>query len=111
MRVARLVAERWNARGNCGLVVGATYPAELAAVRAAVGDLPILVPGIGSQGGEVAAAVRAGRDRGGHGLLLSASRSVLYASSAADFAEAAGREAAVLREAMREAMRETMRMP
>ncbi|MBF6590794.1 MAG: orotidine-5'-phosphate decarboxylase [Ktedonobacterales bacterium] len=96
--LARRVAETWNGQGNCGLVVGATYPRELAAVRAAVGDLPILVPGIGAQGGAIAASVRAGRDSRGHGLLLSASRGVLYASTGPDYAEAARREATRLRD-------------
>lgn len=91
--LARQVATTWNTHGNCGLVVGATYPEELAAVRAAVGDLPILVPGIGAQGGDLAAVLRAGRDSRGQGLLISASRSILYASSGVDFADAARAEA------------------
>jgi orotidine-5'-phosphate decarboxylase len=95
--VARLVASSWNANRNCGLVVGATYPDELRAVRAVAGDLPILVPGLGAQGGELAATVRAGLDSARQGLILSASRSVLYASSGPDFASAARREAARLR--------------
>lgn len=98
LHLARRVADAWNARGNCGLVVGATYPEELRAVRAVAGDLPILVPGIGAQGGDLAAAVRAGRDRRGYGLLLSASRSVLYASGGPDFAAAARAEATHLRD-------------
>jgi orotidine-5'-phosphate decarboxylase len=101
LHVARRVAREWNARGNCGLVVGATYPEELAAVRAAVGDLPILVPGIGAQGGDLAAVLRVGRDSAGYGLLISASRGILYASAGEDFAEAARREALSLRDAMR----------
>jgi orotidine-5'-phosphate decarboxylase len=100
LRVARAVAERWNVHGNCGLVVGATWPAELGAIRAAAPDLPILLPGIGAQGGDLAGSVRAGCDRHGQGLLVSASRSVLYASSGADFAAAARREAARLRDAI-----------
>lgn len=95
--VARLVAEQWNARGNCGLVVGATYPEALRLVREAVGDLPILVPGIGTQGGDLEAIVRAGLNSARQGLILSASRSVLYASSGRDFAGAARREAGRLR--------------
>ncbi|HKS71194.1 MAG TPA: orotidine 5'-phosphate decarboxylase, partial [Ktedonobacterales bacterium] len=91
--VARAVAEQWNANGNCALVVGATYPGELRAVRALVGDLPILVPGIGAQGGDLAATLDAGLDRRGQGLIISASRSVLYASSGPDFAQAARAEA------------------
>src|SRR5690606_21878726 len=57
VRVAELVAQRWTPLGDCGLVVGATYPGELSVVRGAVGDLPILVPGVGAQGGDAAAAV------------------------------------------------------
>jgi orotidine-5'-phosphate decarboxylase len=97
LALARLVAREWNAKGNCGLVVGATYPEELRAIRAAVGDLPLLVPGIGAQGGDLEAVIGAGLDSARQGLMLSASRSVLYASSGADFAGAARREAARLR--------------
>ncbi|MBV8782880.1 MAG: orotidine-5'-phosphate decarboxylase [Gammaproteobacteria bacterium] len=87
--VAELAAQRWNRNGNCLLVVGATYPQELAAVRARVGDMPLLVPGVGAQGGDVEQAVRAGLDARGTGLLVSSSRAILYASSGADFAGAA----------------------
>ncbi|HEY7983798.1 MAG TPA: orotidine-5'-phosphate decarboxylase [Ktedonobacterales bacterium] len=100
LTLARRVAARWNARGNCGLVVGATRPAELGAIRAAAPELPILLPGIGAQGGDLAASVRAGRDARGQGLLVSASRSVLYASSGADYAQAARGEALRLRDAI-----------
>ncbi len=96
MALARRVADEWNTHGNCGLVVGATYPEELRRVRAAVGDLPLLVPGIGAQGGDLEATVRAGLDCHSRGLLISVSRSVLYASSELDFASAARREAARL---------------
>jgi len=95
--VAQLVARNWNANGNCALVVGATYPAELAAVRALIGDMPILVPGVGAQGGDVAAVVRNGTDARGAGLIISSSRAILYASDGADFAEGAKREAQKLR--------------
>jgi orotidine-5'-phosphate decarboxylase len=87
--VAQLTAQRWNARGNCGLVVGATAPADLAAVRALAGELPLLVPGVGAQGGDVARAVAAGRTADGTGLIVSSSRAILYASAGADFAGAA----------------------
>jgi orotidine-5'-phosphate decarboxylase len=100
LALARRVAERWNARGNCGLVVGATWPDELAAIRAAAPHLPILLPGIGAQGGDLEASVRAGRDARGQGLVVSASRSVLYASGGADFAEAARAEARRLSDAI-----------
>lgn len=88
--------QRWADLGpaTVGLVVGATYPAELARIRARCPDLPILVPGIGAQGGDIAAAVTAGRDRGGGGLLLSSSRSIAYASRGEDFA-ARAREATI----------------
>ncbi len=88
-RLARLAAQRWNGSGQLGLVVGATYPAELARVRALVGDLPILVPGIGAQGGDVQASVLAGQTAGGTGMLINSSRAILYASTGEDFAEAA----------------------
>jgi orotidine-5'-phosphate decarboxylase len=100
LHLARRVAGEWNAQGNCGLVVGATWPAELAAIRAVAPDLPLLVPGIGAQGGDLERSARAGVDHYGQGLLISASRSVLYASSGADFADAARREALRLRAAI-----------
>jgi orotidine-5'-phosphate decarboxylase len=95
--VAELAARRWNARGNCLLVVGATYPRELAEVRAIVGDMPLLVPGIGAQGGDVAQVVRHGQSARGAGLIISASRSILYAGSGVEFAAAARAAASALR--------------
>jgi len=103
-RVARMVAERWTELGECGLVVGATHPDELATVRSIVGDLPILVPGVGAQGGDLAVAVRAGVTSDGTGLLVNASRSVLYASSGDDFSEAARSVAIETRDAIRRAL-------
>ena len=102
LAVARTVARRWNTNGNCGLVVGATYPEQLRAVRQAAGDLPLLIPGIGAQGGDLAAVMSVGLDSQGAGLLISASRSIIYASSGADYAEAARREAQRLRDAIEE---------
>ena len=93
--VAELTARRWNSRGNCMLVVGATYPRELAEVRAIVGDMPLLVPGVGAQGGDVAEAVRSGQTAAGTGLVISSSRGILYASVGDDYASAA--RAATLR--------------
>ncbi len=91
--VARLVADDWSMRGDCGLVVGATYPQELADVRAIAPDLPLLVPGVGAQGGDAATVVEHGTDATGRGLIVNSSRAVLYASGGADFAEAARAEA------------------
>ena len=87
--VARLVADDWSRRGDCGLVVGATYPEELAEVRALAPELPFLVPGVGAQGGDPATAVASGARADGRGLVVSSSRAVLYASGGADFADAA----------------------
>ena len=88
-RVAEMVATRWSQLGECGLVVGATHAAQLRSVRDLAADLPILVPAVGEQGGDVAASVAAGVTSDRTGLLLSSSRSILYASSGDDFAEAA----------------------
>lgn len=87
--VADLAARRWNSRGNCLLVVGATYPQELAEVREIVGNMPLLVPGVGAQGGDVAQAVQNGQTAAGAGLIISSSRGILYASSGENFASAA----------------------
>ncbi len=100
LRVADLVQE-WSApHGNAGLVVGATYPGELEAVRARCPELPILLPGIGAQGGDLEASVQAGLDAEGGGIMVSASRSVIFASSGGDFAAAARAEAERLRAAI-----------
>jgi len=89
-RVARAVARDWNGAANCGLVVGATYPEEMAAIRADVPpSMPILIPGIGAQGGDLAATVAANREAGSDAYLIAASRSLIYASDGEDFAEAA----------------------
>lgn len=96
--VAEKVARDWNSNGNCLLVVGATWPKELAEIRAVVGDLPFLVPGVGAQGGDVEAVVRQGGTADGTGLVISSSRAILYASSGADFADAAGHAARELRD-------------
>ena len=96
--VAETVAREWNANGNCALVVGATYPEELADVRHRVGNLPLLVPGIGAQGGDVEAVVRNGRTANGAGLVISSSRAILYAGAGGQFAEAARAAATALRD-------------
>src|SRR2546421_1557360 len=95
--VARHVAQTWNANGNCALVVGATYPADLKKVRAIIGDMPILIPGIGVQGGEIAATVTAGKDSRDWGMIINSSRGVIFASKEDDFAQAARRATEELR--------------
>ena len=79
LQVARRAARDWNRSGNVGLVVGATYAEEMARVRDAAPELPLLVPGIGTQGGDLRAAVRAGADANGRGLLVSSSREIIFA--------------------------------
>ena len=90
--IARLAQESWNTNGQLGLVVGATYPAEIERVRALAPALPMLIPGVGAQGGDAAATVKAGRTEQGL-IVVSSSRAVLYASSNDDFANAARLEA------------------
>jgi len=97
-RIARLAAGPWNTGGQLGLVVGATYPAEIERVRALAPTLPLLIPGVGAQGGDAHATVRAGwrGDAGGHttgAVIVNSSRAVLYAGSGDDFAAAARRAA------------------
>ena len=90
--VARRVANEWNKGGNCALVAGATYPDELREVRFIVGDMPILIPAIGAQGGDVEKTVLAGKDSRGSGMIINSSRGIIFASNGADFAEVSRRE-------------------
>ena len=91
--------QQWNSRyGNCGIVVGATWPSELAAIRQICPELPILIPGIGNQGGELERALRAGLDAKGAGVLINSSRSIIYAGNGEDFACAARSAAMSLRD-------------
>jgi len=85
-------SQRWNANGNCGLVVGATYPDELRDARKIAGDMPILIPGIGAQGGDTEKTVRAGKDSRGRGMIINSSRGIIFASNGEDCFEAARRE-------------------
>jgi orotidine-5'-phosphate decarboxylase len=96
-KVAALAAQKWNANGNCLLVVGATWPQQMARIRGIVGEMPLLVPGVGAQGGDVEKLVKAGQTQAGTGLIVSSSRAILYASDGEDFAEAARRETDRLR--------------
>jgi orotidine-5'-phosphate decarboxylase len=90
--IARLAQGPWNTNGQLGLVVGATYPAEIERVRALAPTVPLLIPGIGAQGGDAVATVRAGW-RPDAPIVVSSSRAILYASAGDDFADAARREA------------------
>ena len=90
--IARLAHGPWNTNGQLGLVVGATYPAEIARVRALAPSLPLLIPGVGAQGGDAAATVRAGWRPDGP-VIVNSSRAILYAGSGTDFADAARAEA------------------
>jgi len=91
-------ASQWNTYGNIGLVVGVTYPEELRLIRQSHPDMPILIPGIGAQGGDLASAVRYGVDSKGEKAIINSSRQIIYASREKDFAEAARRAASELRD-------------
>ena len=95
-----LACSEWNTRGNIGLVVGATVPEQLASVRELCPEMPLLIPGVGAQGGDLEAAVRAGVDANGRLALVNSSRGVIYASRGSDFATAAGRAAGAMRDSI-----------
>jgi orotidine-5'-phosphate decarboxylase len=103
LHVAEQVATRWNTNGQCALVVGATFPEEIAKVRQRVGDMPLLIPGIGAQGGDIAATVGAGADSTGAGMMINSSRAILYASGGEDWRDAAARAARGTRDAINQA--------
>ena len=92
----------WNKHGNLGLVVGATYPGELKLIRDRYPEMPLLIPGVGTQGGELRQVVKYGADLKRHRTIINSSRQILYASKGKDFAEAARREAASLRDKINE---------
>ena len=101
-----VVAERvrsWNEAGNCGLVVGATYARELRTIRSLCPAMPILIPGVGAQGGDLEASVSAGVDKQGERAIIAVSRAILYADNGANYAVAAGEEARLLRDRINEA--------
>ncbi len=93
-----LKASQWNTHGNIGLVVGATYPEELRLIRQSHPDMPLLIPGIGAQGGDLASTVRYGVDVQGEKAIINSSRQIIYASREKDFAEAARQAALTLRD-------------
>jgi orotidine-5'-phosphate decarboxylase len=90
-------AKEWNIHGNVGLVVGATYPEQLKKVRSICPEMPLLIPGIGAQGGDLASAVRYGVDAHGEKATINVSRQILYASREKDFAQAARNAAEKIR--------------
>ena len=102
-RIARLAGSIWNRTGQMCLVVGATQPREIASVRRLAPSVPLLVPGIGAQGGDVNAAVAAGLDADGWGMIINSSRAILYAGKDEHFAQAAAEAAISTRDAIRRA--------
>ncbi|MCX7264149.1 MAG: orotidine-5'-phosphate decarboxylase [Betaproteobacteria bacterium] len=106
--IARLAQGPWNTNGQLGLVVGATYPAEIERVRSLAPTLPLLIPGVGAQGGDAVATIQAGyRQSGGQttgAVIVSSSRAILYASADDDFAQAARREAMRTRDLLQSAL-------
>ncbi len=96
--VAKHVASEWNTNKNCFLVVGATYPEELQKVREVVGDMTILTPGLGAQGGKVGTLMQAGLNSQKAGLIINSSREILFAGDGKDFAQKAREKAAALRD-------------
>ncbi len=96
--IVALKASQWNIHGNIGLVVGATYLEELRLIRNGHPDMPLLIPGIGAQGGDLASTVRYGVNAKGEGAIINSSRGIIYASKGKDFAEAARRAASSLRD-------------
>ena len=96
--VAYRVTSKWNTNNNCALVVGATCPDELRTVRKTVGDMTLLIPGIGEQGGDVEQTVNAGQNSHGQGIIINSARKIIFASSGDNFADAARQETVKLRD-------------
>lgn len=106
LHVAEMVAQRWNANGQCGLVVGATFPDELREVRNRVGPgMPLLVPGIGAQGGDIQATCDAGCNTNGTGMMINSSRAILYAGNGENWQEQSAIAARQTRNAINAARR------
>lgn len=98
--VAQNIAKDWNTNRNCGLVVGATQPAQMQRIRSLVGDMPFLVPGIGAQGGDVQATLDAGLNANKTGLVINSSRGIIFAGNGEDFASKAREATMKLKEAI-----------
>lgn len=114
LRVAERVSREWNKNGNCALVVGATYPDELQKVREVVGDMPLLIPGVGFQQKgvpleeQVNQVVNAGKNSCNQGMIINSSRGIIFASNGEDFAEAASRETQKLHDLIAESLAAAM---
>jgi len=106
--VAEKVTKEWNTNGNCFLVIGATYPEELAEVRKIAGEMTFLVPGIGAQGGDVEKTVKAGLNSQKAGMIINSSRGIIFASSGEDFAQKARKETIKLKEEINKHRKETL---
>ncbi len=104
LHLARAFAEKWNTHRNCGLVVGATYPADIGRVRKVAPGMPLLIPGVGVQGGDLAQSVANGKDAQGRGFIISTTREIIFASDGKDFATAARQKATELDGAIRKAL-------
>lgn len=101
LKIAESIVKNWNDNKNCLLVVGATYPDELAEIRQTVGDdIVILIPGIGAQGGDLEATMKTGLNLSGRGVIINSARDIIYASPDSDFAEAARQRATDTRDAI-----------
>lgn len=104
LHLARAFAEKWNGNGNCGLVVGATYPEELKKVREIASKMPLLIPGTGAQGGDLEKSVAYGKNAVGTGFIISISRAIIFASGGKEFATAAREKALAFDGAIRAAL-------
>ncbi len=98
LHIASQIVTKWNHNHNCAVVVGANYPDELRQVREIVGDTPILIPGIGIQGGEIESTVKAGKDSHNQGMIINSSRGIIFASNGPDFAKIAREKTIQLRD-------------
>lgn len=97
-KIAKAVVSQWNKNDNCLMVIGATYPKELKEVRKIAGDMTFLVPGIGAQGGDVEATVKAGLNSKGAGMIINSARNIIFASNGTNFAEKARQETIKLKD-------------
>lgn len=104
LHVARMIAQQWDRHNQCGLVVGATFPNEIARIRQEVGDMPLLIPGIGAQGGNIEQTVAAGINSQGLGMFINSARAILYASNQEDWLHAAQKMAQQTHQAIQHAL-------